>query len=98
MDLSEDIPLIDYHSVQMFPKELIEIQHPALLEVLAELDRSPNSSSGSAAKDWGDLGERMNFIADFFRSAQQNEQLFWPPFNAEQTASIKQGKVPPGRL
>ena len=98
LDLSEDIPLIDYLPVQMFPEELKEIQTPALLEVLAELDHSPNSSAGSAAKDWGDLRERMNFIADFFRSAQQDEHLFWPPFNAEQTVLIKQGIVPGGKL
>lgn len=98
LDLSEDIPLIAYEPVKMFPEELIEIRNSALLQVLTELDRSPNSSTGSAAKDWGDLGERMNFIADFFRSAQQDAHLFWPPFNAQQTELIKQGKVPAGRL
>ena len=98
LDLSEDIPLIAYEPGKMFPEELAEIRNPALLKVLAELDHSSNSSKGSAAKDWGDLGERMNFIADFFRSAQQDKQLFWPPFNAEQTALIKQGIVPGGKL
>jgi hypothetical protein len=98
LDLSEDIPLIAYEPGKMFPEELIEIRNSALLQVLTELDHSPNSSTGSAAKDWGDLGERMNFIADFFRSAQQDTHLFWPPFNAQQTELIKQGKVPPGKL
>ena len=98
LDLSEDIPLIAYEPGKMFPDELAEIRNPALLKVLAELDHSSNSSKGSAAKDWGDLGERMNFIADFFRSAQQDAHLFWPPFNAQQTALIKQGEVPSGKL
>lgn len=98
LDLSEDIPLIAYEPGKMFPEELAEIRNPALLKVLAELDHSSNSSKGSAAKDWGDLGERMNFIADFFRSAQQDAHLFWPPFNAQQTALIKQGEVPSGKL
>lgn len=98
LDLSEDIPLIAYEPGKMFPEELVEIRNSALLQVLTELDHSPNSSKGSAAKDWGDLGERMNFIADFFRSAQQDAHLFWPPFNAQQTALIKQGEVPTGRL
>ncbi len=31
-------------------------------------------------------------------SAQQDEHLFWPPFNAQQTALIKQGEVPSGKL
>ena len=98
LDLSEDIPLIAYEPGKMFPEELAEIRNPALLKVLAELDHSSNSSKGSAAKDWGNLGERMNFIADFFRSAQQDAHLFWPPFNAQQTALIKQGEVPSGKL
>ncbi|MDX2067570.1 MAG: hypothetical protein SFV55_04040 [Haliscomenobacter sp.] len=98
LDLSEDIPLIAYEPAKMFPEELLVIRNPELLKVLEDLDCSPDSSAGSAAKDWGNLGERMNFIADFFRSAQQDEHMFWPPFNAEQTALIKQGKVPPGKL
>lgn len=98
LDLSEDIPLIAYAPAKMFPEELVEIRNSALLQVLTELDRNPNSSTGSAAKDWGDLGERMNFIADFFRSAQQDAHLFWPPFNAQQTELIKQGKVPTSKL
>lgn len=98
LDLSEDIPLIAYEPGKMFPEELIEIRNSALRQVLTELDHSLDSSEGSAAKDWGDLGERMNFIADFFRSAQQDTHLFWPPFNAQQTELIKQGKVPSGKL
>lgn len=98
LDLSEDIPLIAYQPSRMFPTDLESIQNAELSAVLTQLDRTLNTTQGTAASDWGNLGERMNFIADFFRSAQQDEQLFWPPFNAQQTAQIRAGLIPSGKL
>ncbi|AEE48776.1 hypothetical protein [Haliscomenobacter hydrossis] len=98
LDLSEDIPLITYNPKRMFPLDLETIHNADLQKVLATLDRSPDSTTGTAAKDWGDLGERMNFIADFFRSDQQDKKLFLPPFNQEQTWAIKNGQIPEGKL
>jgi hypothetical protein len=40
----------------------------------------------------------MHFIADLFRARQADAALFGPPFSAEQTAAIKQGRVPAGPL
>lgn len=98
LDLSEDIPLMEYQPRRMFPTELEQIHNAELTAVLSQLDRNPSTTQGTAASDWGDLGERMNFIADFFRSAQQDEHLFWPPFNVQQTAQIRAGLIPPGKL
>lgn len=98
LDLSEDIPLIEYQAGRMFPTALESIQNVELAAILTQLDRTLNTTQGTAANDWGDVMERMNFIADFFRSAQQDEHLFWPPFNTQQTAQIKAGLIPTGRL
>lgn len=98
LDLSEDIPLIEYQPGRMFPIELESLQNGELRAILTQLDRTLNTTQGTAASDWGDVMERMNFIADFFRSAQQDEHLFWPPFNTQQTAQIKAGLIPTGRL
>ncbi len=82
----------------MFPAELCEIQHPALLALLQELDETPNSSLGSAASDWGCLRDRMNYLVDFFRSRQQDGRLYQQPFCDAQVAVIRASGIPPGPL
>lgn len=53
---------------------------------------------GSAARDWGELADRMRFIFVYFRSRQREESLSGPPFEPEQVAAIRAGRVPPGPL
>lgn len=98
LDLSEDIPTVPCKSTGVFPKELETIENPELQQILKQLDFTPDSLEGSGAKDWGKISDRMNFIADFFRTAQQDEKLFTPPFNTKQTSEIKNNLVPSGRL
>jgi len=98
LDLSEDIPMIAYDSRGMFPAALQKLENTELLEILKEFDYTPDSTKGSGARDWGKLSDRMNFIADFFRSAQQDLRLTRSPFNEEQTDAIRNGNVPNGRL
>mgnify|MGYP006943100029 CR=1 FL=1 len=85
-------------ALPIFPLDLETIDNADLQKVLIALDRSPDSTKGTAARDWGNLGERMNFIADFFRSDQQDRKLFLSPFNQEQTWAIKNGQIPAGKL
>ena len=82
----------------MFPDELEVATLPPLVAILAKLDRTANTVVGSAATDWGDLGDRMNFIVDFFRSRQQDSSLYEQPFTDEQVAVIKKGGMPSGEL
>lgn len=51
---------------------------------------------GSRALDWTSFPERMNTICNLFRSRQQRQALFRPPFTMEQIDSISQGTVPGG--
>lgn len=51
-----------------------------------------------AAADWSKLGDRMNFIVDYFRSRQQSAKLMQPPFSASQTEAIRAGRLPVGPL
>jgi len=45
------------------------------------------------------LEERMNYVADFFRSHQrERSHVTTPPFPAEQVAAIHAGRVPAGPL
>ena len=44
------------------------------------------------------MPERLHFIADMFRCYELSESLFDPPFTTGQTAAIKAGILPAGRL
>jgi len=74
-----------------FPATLQTIELPeldALLHGRGGLDRTPNSVRGSAARDWSELGDRMNFIVDLFRTRQFDDNLFAAPFSASERASL----------
>ena len=81
-----------------FPATLSRLDHPLLREVLGRIDRTPDSPVGSGAEDWSDLGQRMHFIADFFRTWHSRVVLMSPPFEERQLAEIVDGRVPEGRL
>lgn len=81
-----------------FQDILQQISNPELSQLLAQIDPSPNSTRQSGADYWGDLPDRLHFIADLFRCYQVTPDLFDAPFNTEQTAALKQGNLPAGRL
>jgi hypothetical protein len=81
-----------------FPPILEQITNPELQALLAQIDPAQDGTRGSGAKYWGDLPERMHFIAELFRCYQVSEPLFEPPFSPEQEAALKEGRLPPGSL
>ena len=81
-----------------FPPLLEHIVHPELLALLARIDPTPDSTRGSGAEYWGDLPDRMHFITDMFRCYELSAPLFEPPFTPEQTTTLKEGRLPAGRL
>jgi hypothetical protein len=89
--LGQDLPTT-------FPQALEHISNAKLREFLARTDATPDSLSKSGAEDWADFGDRMHFIADFFRAYQEQPQLFEAPFTQEQVAVLRSGKLPHGRL
>jgi hypothetical protein len=96
VSVGRDVPALPDGS--MFPADLRCVSHPELKAVLARFDRTPNTTNGSAAADWGDYGDRMNYVVDLFRSRQQLPDLSCPPFEPRQAAAIRAGYVPAGRL
>jgi hypothetical protein len=96
LELGRDVSHPDL--VDMFPPELATIEDPDLRALLYELDFTPNTTRGSAAGNWGDLAERMNFVVDFFRTYQQDKSLLQSPFTELQVEVIRNGGVPSGTL
>lgn len=81
-----------------FPPCLRQITNPDLVDLLAQVDPTPGSLHESGARQWGDLFDRLHFIADMFRSYHTASPLFEPPFTPEQVEILFQDRVPPGRL
>lgn len=96
LDLGWDLPPLP--GEPMFPPSLRELEHPELLALLARVDRTVNTTSGSGARDWTSLPDRMHFITDLFRSRQRHRPLLEPPFSPEQCQAILEGRVPAGAL
>ena len=81
-----------------FPPILQQLADPDLLVLLSQIDPTPDSQRESGAEYWGDLPDRLHFIADMFRCYQASPELLEPPFNEEQVTALKGGRLPAGRL
>ncbi len=79
-----------------FPPLLQSIADPALDAFLHQIEPDPGSTSGSGARFWGDLDDRMRFIEDLFRCYALSPALQNPPFTPEQIAAFRAGRLPPG--
>ncbi len=98
MRVSRDVPRLNGAA---FPKTLQTIEMPELERFLdgpGGWDKTPNTLTGSAAKDWTKLADRMNYIVDLFRSRQDDPNLFAAPFTDAQRSDILAGRVPDGPL
>ncbi|MCG8418119.1 MAG: hypothetical protein MJE77_09280, partial [Proteobacteria bacterium] len=82
LSLGQDLP--NCCQSAMFPARLTHIKNPQLRSLLTELDFTPNSTAGSGAVNWADLGQRMNFIVDLFRTRQLDHSLYREPFPRKQ--------------
>lgn len=79
----------------MFPETLATIESPDLRAFLATWDRTPHDTRGSAARDWNNIGDRINFIVDLFRTRHHDPNLLRPPFTAaEQMRILSLGSQP----
>ncbi|MCA9693536.1 MAG: hypothetical protein KC636_28330 [Myxococcales bacterium] len=92
LKVGEDVPPLA--DGRMFPPALERAALPELRALLAEIDRTPDTTRGSRARDWADFGDRMNYVADMFRSRQRDPGLLRPPFTAPQIAGLRRGVLP----
>src|SRR5688500_1277538 len=92
MHLGRDLPNVTVQPV--FPPDLADLQDSELLRLLRLYRAEGVGTYGSGASDWSNLSERMSYILQLFRSRQQDQALFGPPFGAEAMAAIQRGTVP----
>jgi hypothetical protein len=78
----------------MFPPALSDLTGTPAAAVVAQWDKTGGKGDPSGADDWGRLDQRMNFIVNLFRSRQQVDALFQPPFTQEQLDDLAKGKKP----
>ena len=81
-----------------FPERLAHISNKKLNELLNKIDPTSDSLKESGAKDWGDLSDRIHFIADLFRAYFEHHQLYDAPFTNEQVKVLKDERKPDGKL
>lgn len=77
-----------------FPDALTTLVNPDLLALYQRVE--PAEGRGRDAVDWGELPDRLRFIADLFRAEHDDARLFDPPFTTEQMAALKAGHKPAG--
>jgi hypothetical protein len=94
LSLGVDIPV----GVRPFPKVLTPLEQEHLVKLVKSYDPHLDTLKGSGSRNWTKLESRMAFIADLFRSRQQDPDLFRPPFAAHQLEVLRAGRLPDGPL
>jgi hypothetical protein len=94
LHLGNDIPV----GSAPFPAVLNPLEYDALKKLVSSYDPHLDTLKGSGARNWTELGNRMAFIADLFRSRQQDQSLFKPPFSDAQLATLALDQRPTGPL
>jgi hypothetical protein len=94
LSLGSDVPV----GTRPFPAVLDPIAYRHLIDLVSKYDPNLASLKGSGAKNWTELNNRMAFIADLFRSRQQDMILSDQPFTDAQLAILRQGQLPHGPL
>lgn len=78
------------------PNLLADSAQSELVTLLDSVDPTPDADA--AVQDWGDLRQRMGYIAKLFRTYHLTPALFDPPFSDAQASQIKVGRRPTGPL
>lgn len=90
--LDHDVPPIP--GQPFAPPEMADVVVEDLASLLARFDRSDGNGVGSAAADWVNLDDRMNFITNLFLSRHHRSELFQAPFNDAVISDIEAGRLP----
>ncbi len=76
------------------PLDLVAPLMPELTALLGRFDRSQGDGQGSAAGNWVEFDDRMNFILNLFVSRHHHRPMFDPPLPAEVVVQLEAGTIP----
>jgi hypothetical protein len=75
-----------------WPRTLVNLEEPdavAVVDALRRPDRAATSLAHSAARDWTDLLQRMNYVVDLFRSRHLAPHVFNRPAHDDNRPSMR---------
>lgn len=87
LHLGRDVPP-SVDGASLFPLALRDYTEPELSKLMGRWDLTGGTGRGSGASEWSDLGQRMNYIVNLFRSRQQHLVLTTPPFSQQQVDAM----------
>jgi hypothetical protein len=90
--LDHDVPPIA--GQDFVPPDLEPVVVDDLAALLRRFNRARDDGQGSRALNWVSLNDRMNFIANLFRSRHHRKELFQAPFAPETLADIESDRIP----
>jgi len=82
----------------VYPDALRAPADADLRELLARFEPAPPEPDDCGARDWSELDQRMHYIVHLFCAFHDRAELFDPPFDEAQLASLGRGAIPDGAL
>jgi hypothetical protein len=77
----------------MFPPDLDAVTTPLVQALLTRYDLSEGRPDRRRVRDWTSFDDRMNYIANLFRSRQQHAPLFADPYSPEVERELLAGRL-----
>jgi len=90
--LGRDLPSAPGQPI--FPADLTQLQDAELLRILRIYHADGLNARDSGAVNWSNLSDRMCYILELFRSRQEDQSLYEPPFETAAMDAIRHGTVP----
>lgn len=77
----------------MFPPDLDAVTSPLVQALLTRYDLSEGRPDRRRVRDWTSFDDRMNYIANLFRSRQQHGALFADPYPPQVERELLAGRL-----
>jgi hypothetical protein len=88
-------PLPPPAGAPLFPEDLQAVTTPLVQALLTRYDLAGGRDDDRRVRNWCSYDDRMNYIANLFRSRQQHEPLFGKPFPPDVEQRLLDGELAP---
>jgi len=89
-------PLPPPAGAPLFPEDLQAVTTPLVQALLTRYDVAGPQDDDRRVRNWASYDDRMNYIANLFRSRQQHEPLLGKPFPPDVERKLLDGELAPG--